>query len=85
MYFSAQDVPAELMYQPHCFDGRGLLGIDAVEAWLDAARNEAKCLARFSADDLARVLDAHEPGYLDATTSLRDLIEPYTAELVLDD
>lgn len=84
-YFSAQDVPAELTYQPHGFDERGLLGIDAVELWLDAARDEAAWLAHFSADDLTRVLDAHAPGYLDANTSLRDLIEPYTAELLLDD
>ncbi|MEE8674242.1 DUF6179 domain-containing protein [Tractidigestivibacter scatoligenes] len=84
-YFSAQDVPAEPTYQPHGFDGRELLGIDAVELWLDAARDEAAWLVRFSADDLTRVLDAHVPGYLDANTSLRDLIEPYTAELLLDD
>ena len=80
-YFSAQDVPAELTYQPHGFDGRGLLGIDAVEAWLDAARDEAAWLARFSADDLTRVLDAHAPGYLDTTISLRDLVEPFEREL----
>jgi hypothetical protein len=80
-YFSAQDVPAELTYQPHGFDGRELLGIDAVELWLDAARNEAAWLARFSADDLTRVLEARAPGYLDACTSLRDLVEPYEREL----
>ena len=80
-YFSAQEVPAELTYQPHGFDGRGLLGIDAVESWLDAARDEAAWLARFSADDLMRVLEVRAPGYLDATISLRDLVEPYVGEL----
>ncbi len=81
-YFSAQEVPAELTYQPHGFDGRGLLGIDAVEVWLDAARSEAAWLARFSADDLMRVLEVRAPGYLDATISLRDLVEPYVGELL---
>ena len=80
-YFSAQKVPADLSYQPHGFDGRGLLGIDAVETWLDAARSEAAWLARFSADDLVRVLEVHAPGYLDACTSLWDLVEPYVGEL----
>lgn len=80
-YFSAQKVPADLSYQPHGFDGRGLLGIDAVETWLDAARSEAAWLARFSADDFVRVLEVHAPGYLDACTSLWDLVEPYVGEL----
>lgn len=80
-YFSAQEVPTDLAYQPHGFDERGLLGIDAVEAWLDAARSEAAWLVRFSADDLVRVLEVHAPGYHVACTSLRDLVEPYVGEL----
>ena len=42
---------------------------------------EAHWLARFDTVSLTRTLEAHAPGYLDDYTSLRDLMEPYVAEL----
>ena|GEM_PF-1405890 len=80
-HFSAHIVPAEFLYVPHGFDARGLAGIDAVEAWLQAMLAEARWLARFDTESLARTLEAHALGYLDDCTSLRDLAEPYAAEL----
>lgn len=80
-HFSAHVVPAEFLYMPHGFDERGLAGIDAVEAWLRAMLAEAHWLARFDTVSLTRTLEARAPGYLDDCTSLRDLAEPYVAEL----
>lgn len=42
---------------------------------------EAHWLARFDTVSLTRALEVHAPGYLDDCTSLRDLMEPYVAEL----
>lgn len=42
-YLSAQEVPAELAYQPHGFSGRGLLGIDAASV---ASQVEVACHRR---------------------------------------
>lgn len=80
-HFSAHVVPAEFLYVPHGFDARGLAGIDAMEAWLRAMLAEAHWLARFDTVSLTRTLEAHAPGCLDDCASLRDLVEPYVAEL----
>lgn len=80
-HFSAHVVPTEFLYVPHGFDARGLAGIDAVEAWLRAMLAEAHWLARFDTVSLTRTLEAHAPGCLDDCASLRDLVEPYVAEL----
>lgn len=61
--FRAHELPDELDFRPHGFDGQGLQGIDYAEAWLYALEDEATLLEAFGRDDLDALLGSSVPGY----------------------
>lgn len=61
--FCAHELPEDLDFRPHGFDGQGLQGIDYAEAWLYTLEDEATLLEALGRDDLGVLLSLSIPGY----------------------